>query len=162
MACDNGVGYFATTAEEGDAFSCFAADAAAAKDIEQKRTPGTVCALPANRDLKVMAEIILGKAGLKCSVAHLHWIGINTKAGSEYTEVKCSDGSGYVILTAAPGSSAVSSALSCLDANKRGLKCTLTQVATPAINLGMLTDALAARKIACTAETASGSWARKR
>lgn len=152
VACDNGLGYFVVSGEQADAFSCFAADAAALKDIEQKRTPGVTCALPVNRDVKVMAETMLGNAGFKCSVSNLRWIGINAKAGSEFTETTCADGNGYVLVTAAPGSSAAPSALPCLDALKRGLQCTLTRTAAPQVNLGMLTDALAARKIACTTD----------
>lgn len=150
--CDSGLGYFVVSGDQADAFSCFAADAAAQKDIEQKRTPSATCTLPANRDVKIMAETVLGNAGFKCSVSNLRWIGISAKAGTEFTEAKCVDGSGYVLMTAVPGSSAAPSAVPCTDANKRGLQCTLSKIAAPQVNLGMLTDALAARKIACTTD----------
>lgn len=150
-ACESGIGYFVVAADPGDAFSCFAAQDAHDKDVAAGREPGVLCALPANAQPKVMAAAILARNGVACDVAKVQWIGLSAKAGLEYTEVACADRSGYVLITAVPGSKAEPSVLPCSEAAKRGLFCKMSATGRPAVTVQTFRDALAKHKIVCTA-----------
>lgn len=152
-ACDSGLGYFVVSSEKNSsAFTCFAADATRARDEAAGRQPGPVCSLPDNKDLKVMAHTMLGKLGTKCQVKDVRWIGVSARANSEYTEVACNDGTGYVLTMAVPGSHDPVSAITCIDAAKRGIMCKLSPTGQPAITLQTFRDELAKHKIVCTAD----------
>jgi hypothetical protein len=150
-ACESGIGYFVISAEKADAFSCFAAEATRAKDIADKREPGIVCTLPANTDSKAMAQAMLTHSGVSCQVSKVRWIGLSAKAATEFTEAACSDGTGYVLTNAEPGSKAPVAAMSCADAGKRGIFCTLTSSGQPNVTLQTFRNELARHNVACTA-----------
>ena len=148
VACSNGMGYFVTSqapvAPSG--FSCFAAEAAHASDAT---TP--VCSLPANADTKTMASAVLGHLGTTCQAKAVRWMGQSAKAHTEFTEVACSDGTGYVLTSATLGSSAAPAAQSCADAQKRGIMCKLTNSGPPPITIQTFKDALAQHNVSCDA-----------
>ncbi len=151
VSCDSGLGYFVVSAENADVFSCFAADATRAKDIAEGKEPGIVCTLPANADPKAMATAVLAHSGVNCQVSRVRWIGLSAKASTEYTEAACSDGTGYVLTSAVPGSSSPVGAMPCVEAGKRGILCTMSSNGQPAITIRTFKDELARHKIACSA-----------
>ncbi|HZF15954.1 MAG TPA: hypothetical protein VE046_08455 [Steroidobacteraceae bacterium] len=153
VACDNGMGYFlvAQGAASPSALSCFAADATHAADIAAGAQSDMYCQLPANKDIKAMAASLMSGAGTDCSVQKLQWFGQSAESRTEYQEIVCADGKGYLLRTAQPGAAAPTLVMSCSDAAKQGLKCRLTDGGPVSQPLTMQTfrDALTAHGVKC-------------
>ena len=154
VACGNGMGYFIVSqgSETPAAMSCFAADAAHAADVAAGVKSDMYCQLPANRDVKAMAASLMQVAGTSCAVRDLHWFGQSSQTRTEYQEVVCADGKGYLLRTALAGTTSPTSVMSCTDAAKQGLRCKLTDggpVATP-VTLDTFRDALQKQGVKCT------------
>jgi hypothetical protein len=155
-ACANGMGYFLIAPEAGkpSGFSCFAADATRAADVAAGRQPSAVCQLPPNADVKAMAAAAMTHYGTNCAVRDLRSVGVSSATNTEYNEVACLDGKGYMLLTAMPGSMAAPRAIDCHTAGMQGLPCTLTSSGT-VVTVQTFRDALAAHKVPCSASDSS-------
>lgn len=155
VACANGMGYFLISQEPGKpyGFSCFAADATRDADVAAGRQPGAVCGLGANHDSKNAAMNLLMRAGINCLVSKTRNVGVSSKANLEYNEVACSDGKGYMLITAVPGSIAPVRTTTCHDAAQVGLLCKLTDSGVPLVTKQTLIDALAAHNVPCAVKT---------
>ncbi|MDE2113197.1 MAG: hypothetical protein KGJ79_18870 [Alphaproteobacteria bacterium] len=153
VSCANGLGYFLISQDSGNpyGFSCFAADATRAADVAAGRTPGAVCKLPANADMKAMAASVLNKAGISCSVRDYKWVGQSTKTKTEYDEVACTGGQGYMLASALPGSTKPVSIETCHESAAAGLPCKLSDNGPPALSLQTFKDALVQHNVACVA-----------
>jgi hypothetical protein len=152
--CANGMGYFLISQQPGKpyGFSCFAADATRAADAAAGRPPGAVCQLPPNANVKTAMATVLSRAGTNCTVRDLKWVGVSNAASTEFNEIACNDGNGYILRTALPGSMAQPRVVTCLDSIKQGLPCKLTAVAAASVvTVQTFRDALAAHKVICTA-----------
>jgi len=151
-ACKSGIGYFLVeqAPEPVAGFSCFAAEATRAADAAAGRPPGPVCSLSANTDVKVMAKNVLSGLGKSCNVTGLRSMGQQTSTQSELTEIACSGGTGYVLLSALPGSTKPLAAESCADAYKRGIACTMS--ATGAVTADTFKTALTQHNVPCSVE----------
>lgn len=153
-ACANGMGYYLISQDPGKpyGFSCFAAEATRAADVAAGRPPGAVCQLPSNADLKAMMASVLSRSGTNCAVRDLKWIGVSNAARIEFNEVACTDGKGYVLKTALPGSIVPPYVVTCHNSALQGLACKLTaDNGPPTVTLQTFRDALTAHKVACTA-----------
>ena len=152
-ACTNGMGYFLISQTPGKpyGFSCFAADATRAADVAAGKTPGAVCKLPPNADINGMATAVLKAAGTTCTATNHRWIGESSASNIEYNEIACSDGAGYVLISALPGSTAAPRAITCKDAAARGLACKLTASGAPTITIDTFREALAKHGVQCDA-----------
>ena len=150
-ACANGMGYFLISQEPGKpyGFSCFAADATRLADVAAGRSPGAVCQLPANADVKVAMTNVMSRAGTNCTTRDYRWAGISRASNSEFNEVACTDAKGYILKTALPGSMALPFAIDCHTSGMQGLPCTLTS--SGIVTVQTFKDALAAHKVPCTA-----------
>jgi len=155
VACGNGMGYFIVS--QGSlrpaAMSCFAAEAAHAADVAAGAKSDMYCQLPANSDVKAMAASLMQSAGTNCAVRDLRWFGQSSQTRTEYQEVECADGKGFLLRTALAGTSSPTSVTSCTDAAKQGLRCKLTDggpVAAP-VTMEMFTEALDKHGVKCTA-----------
>ena len=132
VGCAQGMGYLLETqgAAAAVSISCLTAEEARAGDVAQGKEPGFFCRLAENRDLYgwVAALIASGAGGARCTVQGLQWLGRSDSAHSEYSEVACEGGKGYVLGTALPGSGAQAKAavMSCGDAARLGVRCRLT------------------------------------
>ena len=148
-ACANGMGYFLISQDSGKpyGFSCFAADATHAADVAAGRPPGAVCQLPTNANMKTMMATVLSHAGTNCAVRDLKWVGVSSASNIEFNEVACTDGNGYILRTALPGSLMQPNVIACHDSP---VACKLTS-SGPVVNIQTFKDALAAHKVACTA-----------
>ena len=147
-ACRSGTGYFLVSQppQKSLAISCFAADAAHTADMAQGAPPDEfVCTLSGNSDVKVMAASVLKGAGTLCDVSNYRWVGVSSKNGTEYSEVACADGNGYVL--EAPTTAQVS-VVGCQDAVKEGIKCALTAVNMP-VTLQTFRDAIKDHSVDC-------------
>jgi hypothetical protein len=155
VACGDGTGYFIVSqgSEMPTAMSCFAADAAHAVDVAAGTKSDMYCQLPANKDLKVMAASLMQIAGTNCAVRDLRWFGQSAQTRTEYQEVVCGDGKGFLLRTALAGTNSPTSVMSCTDAAKQGIKCKLTDggpVSTP-ITMEALIAAVEKHGVKCTA-----------
>ena len=150
-ACTNGMGYFLISQEPGkpDGFSCFAADATRAADVAAGRAPGAVCQLPPDVDVKTAMAAVLLRTGTNCTVRDLRSVGVNRATRTEFNEVACTDGKGYILKTALPGSVAPPFVVDCHTSGMQGLPCTLTSSAI--VTVQTFKDALAAHNVPCTA-----------
>ena len=127
-ACRSGTGYFLVSQppEKSLAISCFAAEAAQGLEPDQ-----FTCQLTDHRDVKAMAASVLKGVGTDCEVKDYHWVGVSHVNGTEYSEVACTDGQGYVIELPQTGPATQISAVGCQEALNQGVKCTLTAVTMP-------------------------------
>lgn len=152
VACSNGMGYFLVAQQPGKpyGFTCFGADATHVADIAAKRKPSAICALPANKDMKVTASAILNSSGQNCTVRGYRWIGQSAKSSTDYIEVAC-DNRGFVLASPLPGSSAALKVVACHDAYLQGIPCKLSDNGAQAITLQTFKDALAQHNVRCSA-----------
>jgi hypothetical protein len=156
VACENGNGYLLMSQQSQKplAISCFAAEATHVADAAQGKQSQMYCQLAANKDLKAMASTLMSGAGTHCGVSNVRWFGINAAAQTEFTEVTCEDGSGYLLKIAPTGPAPQVSVMSCQDAAGHGLQCHLTAAATPSAKVSMqaLRDAITQHGVQCGAQ----------
>jgi hypothetical protein len=152
-ACANGMGYFLISVEPGKpyGFSCLAAEATRLADVAAGRRQGAVCQLPANANLKAMLGSVMSHAGVTCTVKDHRWTGQNLATNTEFNEIVCEGGTGYMLVTALPGSTAAVRAVSCHDSAMQGLPCKLSDNGMQLVTLQTFKDALAQHQIACDA-----------
>jgi hypothetical protein len=153
VACSNGMGYLLASlgTEKPMVMSCFAADATHAQSVAKGEKSDLYCQLAANKDIKVMAAAMMTSAGTTCNVNNLRWFGLNASTQTEYTEVTCGDGNGYLLKAQQTEPSAQLSVMSCQEAAKQGLKCHLTDGGPVAVPVTMQTfrDALKENGMTC-------------
>jgi hypothetical protein len=153
-ACSSGMGYLLETqgTEMPVGISCLDAEVARAADVAKGREPGFFCKLPANKDVYAMlTSLIASNAGASCAVRDVKPFGRSESTHSEYSEVACDDGKGFLVRTALPGSQAKTLVTSCSDAAKEGIKCRLTEsgpIETP-VTLDSFKAALAQHSVSC-------------
>lgn len=154
VACNGGMGYLLQTQgiEAPLGSSCLNAEESRATDVAKGKAPGYFCALPENKDVyALVSKIILSNSGAQCSVGELQWFGRSASARTDYSEVECKEGGGYLVQVPQPGSSTPTTVMTCAEAAKRGIKCRLTDagpVETP-ITLDTLKVALAQHGVSC-------------
>ena len=153
VTCGNGMGYFLVSQppEKSYGLSCFTADAARAVDVAAGRTPSAVCNLAANSDVKLMATVVAARAGTNCAVRDYKRIGQSTKTNTEYTEIVCTDGKGYMLAMAVPGSSAQVGVSSCHDSALQGIPCKLSDNGSVVVTVQDFKAALAEHQVSCDA-----------
>lgn len=150
-ACSSGTGYFLVSQppQKSLAISCFAAEAAHATDVAQGANPDEfVCTLSGNGDVKAMAASIVKVAGAACDVSKYRWVGVSSVTSTEYSEVACADGNGYVLEVPNSGPTAQVAVVGCQDAVKQGVKCALTEVTMP-VTLETFRDAIKEHAVEC-------------
>jgi len=155
VACANGMGYFLVSqgAERPVVLSCFAAEATHAADAATGKMSESFCQLPANKDVKATATSMLSTAGRTCAVSNFRWFGMNAAERTEYSEVACADGKGYLMKIPQSRPAAQASVMSCEEAAKQGLKCHLTDVGAVSapVTMQTLRDALKQHGVDCEA-----------
>lgn len=150
-ACRSGTGYFLVSQppEKSLAVSCFAAEAARATDeAHGDNDDGFTCTLSGYKDAKTMAGVVLKGVGTACDVSDYRWVGVGSLNGTEYSEVSCAGGPGYVLEVPKTGQATQLSVVGCQDAVKEGIKCALTAVNMP-VTLQTFRDAIKDHAIAC-------------
>jgi hypothetical protein len=154
VACAGGMGYLLQAAgkEMPVAISCLSAEEARAADVANGKEPAYFCALPDNRDVYAMlTSMIMAGAGAQCDVRSLQLFGRSESTHSEYSEVACKDGTGFLLRIAQPGSQAKTVVMTCAEAAKQSIKCRLTDVGLVEESVTMQTfkDALARNGVTC-------------
>lgn len=157
VACSGGLGYLLET-QGSDApvgISCLSAEEARAADVAKGKEPGFYCKLAENRDVyAAVSSLIAAGGGAPCVVHDLKLFGRSESTQSEYTEIACEGGAGFLLRTPLPGSPAKIVVTNCADAAKQGIKCRLTDtgpVETP-VTLDTFKAALADRGVPCRIE----------
>lgn len=126
VACGQGLGYIIEKGPEtAQAFNCLAINAQAAADAAAGKQAGLSCRLQANLDAKQGLVPYITASGRTCSISDARAMGA-TAAGESYFEASCGGGKGYVIKTAAPGSSAAAEVLDCAEFLGTQSECKLT------------------------------------
>lgn len=152
-ACANGLGYF-LVAHGKDVLSagmtCFAAKTTHDADVKEHRSPNLTCNLLENKDAKTMAANILLRGGKSCQVRDTRWIGLNVKGNTDYMEIACNDGNGFIVASPLPGSTLKPQIVNCREAALQGIPCKLTDTGK-VITTQTFKDALAQHQVACDA-----------
>ena len=152
-ACGNGFGYFIVGREQPgrpSGFTCFGADAMHEIDLKAHRQPGPVCGLPESLDMKTIATNVLLRQGKNCLVRDIKWVGQSAKSNTDYTEIACNDGNGFILASPLPGSTMKPLILKCHDAAMQGTPCKLSDNGQ-VITVQTFKDALAQHQVACDA-----------
>ncbi len=154
VACGSAMGYLlqAPGSEAPIAISCLSAELARAADAARGTEPSFFCKLAENKDVYAGVSSMIAAAGQPaCAVRDLKAFGRSASTASEYTEVACQDGKGYLLRTPLPGSTATASVNSCADAAKQGIKCRLIDPGPveTAVTLETFKTALAQHGVAC-------------
>jgi hypothetical protein len=157
VACGGALGYLLETqgTDKPIAISCLTAEEARAADVAKGKPPGFFCKLPENKDVfAILASMITAGTGMTCAVRDLQSFGRSESTQSDYSEIACQDGKGFLLRTPLPGSQAQTLVMSCSDAAKQGIKCRLTDagpVQTP-MSMDTFKTALAQHGVSCKIE----------
>ncbi len=154
VACKEGLGYLLMSQGNDPPIgsSCLHAEDAREADVAKGAKPGYFCTLPENKDVYAwITGLIQSGKDAACAVKELKWFGRSTSSRTEYSEVACKEGGGYLVQTPEPGSQNPITVMSCAEAAKHGIKCSLTDagpVAVP-VTLDTLRTALAQNGVSC-------------
>ena len=154
VACGTQMGYLLESqgSDAPIAIACLNAEVTRAADVAKGREASFFCKLPENKDVYAAVASLIAAAGEPpCAVRDLKSFGRSAAAQSEYSEVVCQDGKGFLLRTPLPGSTAKVSVTNCAEAAKQGIKCRLTDagpVETP-VTLDTFKTALAQHGVSC-------------
>lgn len=155
VACSHAMGYVLETqgGEPPMAISCLSAEEARAADVGRGKDPSFFCKLPGNTDVYgLVSAMIMDQAGAQCTVGKLQLFGRSASTHTEYSEVACTDGNGFMLRTAQPGFEAKTVVMSCREAAKQNIKCKLTDPGPveAQVTAQTLKDALAHNGVTCS------------
>jgi hypothetical protein len=154
VACAGNMGYLLETVgkETPIAISCLSAEEARAADVAKSKEPSFFCKLTENTNVYAMVTgMIMKGVGAQCDVGTLQLYGRSESTHSEYSEVACKDGNGFLLRITQPGFRSENAVMSCAEAAKQSIKCRLTDpgpVEVP-VMLQTLKEALARNGVAC-------------
>ena len=154
VACTGSMGYLLETVakETPIGISCLSAEEARAADVAKGKQPSFFCKLPENANVYgLVMSMIKAGVGAQCDVATLQLYGRSESSHSEYSEVACKDGRGFLLRIAQPGFQAETVVMSCAEAAKQSIKCRLTDpgpVEVP-VTLQTFKEALARNGVTC-------------
>jgi hypothetical protein len=154
VACGGGMGYLLETqgTDMPIAISCLSAEEARATDVAKGKEPSFFCKLPENKDVNAaVAALISAGTGAQCQVRTLQLFGHSASTHSDYSEVACADGKGFMLRVAQTGFPAETVAMSCNEAAKQGIKCKLSDpgpVEVP-VTLQTFKESLAHNGVSC-------------
>jgi hypothetical protein len=154
VACTGNMGYLLETVgkEMPIAITCLSAEEARAADVAKGKEPSFFCKLPENTNVYGMVtSMIMAGAGAQCDVGTLQLYGRSESTHSEYSEVACKDGNGFLLRIAQPGSQAKTVVMSCAEAAKQSIKCRLTDAGPVEVPVTLQTfkEALAGNGVSC-------------
>jgi hypothetical protein len=154
VACNNAMGYLLEA--QGTAMplgiSCLSAEEARAADVAKGKEPSYFCQLPGNADVYALVRwMIIDGTGAQCTVRTLQMYGRSESTHSDYSEVACVDGNGFLLRMAQPGFQAKTLVMSCNEAARQGIKCKMTDTAPDEAPVTTQTfkDALAHNGVTC-------------
>ena len=126
VSCKEGLGYIIEQSPTGaTAYNCITIAGQAATEIAAGKQPSLNCRLSGNADPKSGLAPFITATGRACTVTNARAMGA-TAAGESYYEAACEGGTGYVIKTAAPGSTAAAEVMNCIEYLGTASACSLT------------------------------------
>src|SRR5450631_1852261 len=134
------------------AISCLSAEETRATDVAKGKEPTFFCKIPANRDVYAMVKWMIQKgADAQCDVKDLKLFGRSESTQSDYSEVACQDGKGFLLRIAQAGSQAKTVVMSCAEAAKQSIKCRMTDTGPveAAVTIQTFKEALARNGVIC-------------
>lgn len=155
VACNHAMGYLLETQgkETPIAISCLSAEEARAVDVAKGKEPSFFCRLPGNADVHAwVSSMIVENTGAQCTVDKLQLFGRSASTHTEYSEVACTEGNGFMLRMAQPGFDAKPVVMSCREAARQNIKCKLTDpgpVDAP-VTTETLKEALARNGVTCS------------
>jgi hypothetical protein len=154
VACTGNMGYLLETVgkEMPIAITCLSAEEARAADVAKGKEPSFFCKLPENTNVYGMVtSMIMAGVGAQCDVGTLQLYGRSESTHSEYSEVACKDGNGFLLRIPQPGSQAKTVVMSCAEAAKQSIKCRLTDAGPVEVPVTLQTfkEALAGNGVSC-------------
>jgi hypothetical protein len=157
VSCANAMGYLLETqgSETPVAISCLSAEETRAADAAKGRDPTFFCKLPENTDVYArVSSMILEGATAQCTVSKLQSYGHSESTHSDYSEVACADGTGFLLRITQPGYPAQTVVMSCKDAAKQNIKCKLTDPGPveAAVTAATLKEGLAHNGVTCSVD----------
>jgi hypothetical protein len=155
VACAEGMGYLLETADKETpiAISCLSAEEARAADAAKGKESALFCKLPENKDVYAMlTNLIRSDAGVQCEADSVKLFGRSESTHSEYSEVACKDGNGFLLRIPLPGTQAEIVVMTCAQAAKQGIKCRLTDPGPVEadVTTQTLKEALAGNGVTCS------------
>jgi hypothetical protein len=154
VACRDSMGYLLETrgSDKPLGISCLTAEEARASDAAKNKPAGFFCKLPENKDVYgLVASMISARANAACEVHDLQLFGRSESTQSDYSEVACKDGKGFLLRMPLPGSQSPILVMTCAEAAKQAIKCKMTDagpVETP-VTLETFKSALAQKGVSC-------------
>jgi hypothetical protein len=153
VTCSNHMGYILVSQgpQRPIVMSCFAAEARHAAGVAKQEKSDLYCQLAANQDVKLMAASLMTTAGATCVVSDVRWFGLSASSQTDYSEVACADGAGFLLKIPQTGPSGAVSVMNCQEAAKQGLKCRLSDGGPVSMPVTMQTfrDALKQNDVNC-------------
>jgi hypothetical protein len=153
VTCGNRMGYILVSQgpQPPIVVSCFAADAQRVAGVAKREKSDLYCQLAANKDVKGMAASLMTSAGTRCVVSDVRWFGLSASSRTDYSEVACADGAGFLLKIPQIGPSEAVSVMSCQEAAKQGMSCRLTDGGPVSMPVTMQTfrDALKQNDVNC-------------
>jgi hypothetical protein len=154
VACADTMGYLLESVGKDMpiGISCLSAEEARAADVAKGKEPSFFCKLPENTNVYAMvSSMILAGVGAQCEVGTLQLYGRSESTHSEYSEVACKDGNGFLLRVTQPGFQAKTVVTSCAEAAKQSIKCRLTDAGPVEVPVTLQTfkAALAQNGVTC-------------
>jgi hypothetical protein len=156
VACNHAMGYLleAQGTDTPLAISCLSAEEARAADAARGKEPSYFCQLPGNADVYAFVKgMIIDGTGAQCTVRSLQNYGHSESTHSDYSEVACTDGNGFLLRIARPGFDAKTVVMSCNEAARQNIKCKMTDAApvdAPVVTTQTFKEALARNGVSCS------------
>jgi hypothetical protein len=154
VACGGSMGYLLETqgSDKPIGISCLTAEEARASDVTKGKPAGFFCKLPENKDVYTLVASMIGShASTACEVRDLQLFGRSESTQSDYSEVACKDGKGFLLRLPLPGSQAPMLVMTCAEAAKQAIKCKMTDtgpIETP-LTIDTFKSALAQNGVSC-------------
>jgi len=155
VACHNAMGYLLETqgTEKPLGISCLTAEEARAADVAKGKEPSYFCQLPGNADVYAFVRwMIIDGTGAQCTVRTLQSFGRSESTHSDYSEVACADGNGFLLRIAQPGFQAKTVVMSCNEAARQNIQCKMTDakpVEAPVVTTQTFKEALVNNGVRC-------------
>jgi hypothetical protein len=154
VVCINAMGYLLETqgTDMPLGISCLSAEEARAADLAQGREPSFFCKLPGNADVYAFVSwMILDGTGVQCAVRTMQAFGHSESTHSDYSEVSCKDGIGFLLRIARPGFEAKTVVMSCSEAARQNIKCKMTDAGSvdAAVTTQTFKEALSHNGVTC-------------
>lgn len=127
IACKDDFGWIISQQSDGvaETFNCMALETSAKAAGRKVWSPEAVCLLPDNGAIMPGLKKLATQAAPACVVEDGAYLGQGGEPPILRYELRCAGGTGFIVDTPTPGSTAKASAMSCVEAAAAGAPCAL-------------------------------------